>query len=68
MGARNQTSLHDLQRLWIQCGKSSIGVDMNKILMSAIIMIGFFGVAFLIGFAQSSMTGTTFYDPAGMYP
>ena len=27
-----------------------------------------FGVMFLIGFVQSSMTGTTFYDPAGMYP
>ena len=24
MGARNQTSLHDLQRIWIQCGKSPI--------------------------------------------
>lgn len=41
---------------------------MNKILMSAIIMIGLFGITFLIGFVQSSMTGTTFYDPAGMYP
>ena len=43
-------------------------MPMNKILISAIIMIGFFGVTFLIGFAQSSMTGTTFYDPANMYP
>ena len=68
MGARNQTSLHDLQRLWIRCGKSSIGVDMNKILRSAILIIGITGIAFLIGIVQSSMTGTTFYDPAGLYP
>ncbi len=68
MGARNQTSLHDLQRLWIQCGKSSIGVDMNKILRSAILIIGITSIAFLIGFVRSSMTGTTFYDPAGLYP
>jgi len=41
---------------------------MNKILKSMIFIIGFTGIAFLIGFIQSSMTGTTFYDPAGLYP
>jgi hypothetical protein len=41
---------------------------MNKILKSAIFIIGITGVAFLIGIVQSSMTGTTFYDPAGLYP
>jgi len=41
---------------------------MNKILRSVILIIGITGVAFLIGFIQSSMTGTTFYDPAGLYP
>ena len=30
--------------------------------------VGGFGVMFLIGFVISSMTGTTFYDPAGLYP
>ena len=41
---------------------------MNKILRSAIFIIGAFGVMFIIGFVQSSMTGTTFYDPGGLYP
>jgi len=41
---------------------------MNKILKSMIFITGFTGIAFLIGFIQSSMTGTTFYDPAGLYP
>ena len=47
---------------------SSPFFPMNKILKSAIFIIGITGVAFLIGIVQSSMTGTTFYDPAGLYP
>jgi len=41
---------------------------MNKILRPVILIIGITGVAFLIGIVQSSMTGATFYDPAGLYP
>ena len=40
---------------------------MNKTLRYLAFIVGGFGVMFLIGFVQSSMTGGSSYDPAGYY-
>ena len=40
---------------------------MNKTIRYLAFIVGGFGVMFLIGFVQSSMTGSSSYDPAGYY-
>ncbi len=40
---------------------------MNKTIRYLAFIVGGFGVMFLIGFLQSSMTGGSSYDPAGYY-
>ncbi len=40
---------------------------MNKTIRYLAFIVGGFGVMFLIGFVQSSMTGGSSYDPAGYY-